>query len=111
GMFNDIVYQLVDDTRGNFWMTCNKGVSRVSRKELNDFAAGKIKSVHAISYNVDDGMKNNECNTASPSGIRARDGKLWFPTVDGVAVVDPLHMRFNVEAPPVLLEEVVIDGK
>ena len=35
-------------------------------------------------------MLNEECNGGIwPAGIRARDGRLWLPTQDGVAVIDP----------------------
>ena len=35
-------------------------------------------------------MLNVECNGGFwPAGIKARDGTLWFPTQDGVAVIDP----------------------
>ncbi|MGH9751637.1 MAG: hypothetical protein ACREA2_02545, partial [Blastocatellia bacterium] len=27
-MFNDGVFQILEDARGNFWMSCNRGVYR-----------------------------------------------------------------------------------
>jgi ligand-binding sensor domain-containing protein len=89
GLF-DGVYQILEDENGNLWMSSDKGVSRVGEKELNDFADGLIREVTTISYGVADGMKSRECDGGlSPAGWKARDGKLWFATVEGIAVVDP----------------------
>ena len=56
-------------------------------------------------------MLNPECNGGrSPAGIRAQDGRLWFPTQDGVAVIDPREMTVNSQPPPVVIENVRIDN-
>ncbi len=44
-----------------------------------------------------------------PAGIKASDGKLWFPTAGGLAVVDPRKARRASGLPPVLIEDVLID--
>jgi signal transduction histidine kinase/ligand-binding sensor domain-containing protein len=109
GLFDNIVSRILEDDRGHFWMSCNRGIYRVSRRELNDFVDGKIQAVSSISYGVGDGMATSECNGgAQPAGWKTRDGKLWFPTIKGVAVVDP--SRVNPLPPPVYIEQVVIDG-
>lgn len=90
GLFDNIVSRILEDDRGNFWMSCNRGIFRVSHKELDDFADGKIASVNSVNYGVADGMKSSECNGGfQPAGWKARDGTLWFPTQKGVAAVDP----------------------
>ena len=34
-------------------------------------------------------MRTSECNgRGQPAGWRTADGRLWFPTIDGVAVID-----------------------
>jgi signal transduction histidine kinase len=43
-----------------------------------------------------------------PSGLRARDGKLWFPMIKGVVAIDP-EIR-NTQAPPVAIEHVTLEG-
>jgi PAS domain S-box-containing protein len=110
GLFNEVVFSIVEDRSGYLWMTCNRGVYRVSLKELNDFADGRIKRVHSTSFDAGDGMKAAECNRGSPGAWEGRDGRLFFATVRGVAIIDPNHMIFNTLAPPVWNEEVVLDG-
>jgi hypothetical protein len=46
-----------------------------------------------------------------PSAWRGRDGRLWYPTIDGVAVVDPRRARTSRKPPPLLIEEIVADGQ
>ena len=46
-----------------------------------------------------------------PPVAKAADGKLWFVTGEGVQVVDPRHLAVNTLAPPVLIEQVVADGR
>jgi len=105
GLFNDTIHHLLEDAEGNFWIGCNKGIFRVRKKELNDFADGLRDSVHCVSYNEKDGMKSRECNGLSqPSAWKSRDGKLWFATIKGVLMIDPENYAFNSKPPPVLIE-------
>jgi signal transduction histidine kinase/ligand-binding sensor domain-containing protein len=110
GLFNNGVFAILPDKQGNFWMSCNKGIYRVRRQELDDFANGKIAKINSVAYSKADGMWNVECNGGrQPAGLVARDGHLWFPTQDGVAVIDPEAERFNPLAPPVVIETVTVD--
>ena len=70
-------------------MSSNRGIYRIPKKQLNDCADGKIRHVESITYGKTDGLVETECNGGQqPAGIKARDGKLWFPTQHGVAVID-----------------------
>jgi len=112
GLPNDGAFQILEDDNRHFWISSNRGIYRLSRDELNDFADGKITRVNAISYGKSDGMLNAECNGGrSPAGIRASDGRLWFPTQDGVAVIDPREIKTNSQPPPVVIESVKIDNE
>lgn len=110
GLFNNGAFAILEDRHHNFWISCNKGIYRVNRAELNDLAAGKIARLNCSPYGKQDGMLNLECNGGrQPAGLIAADGKLWFPTQDGVAVVDPDAVTANALAPPVEIEAVAID--
>lgn len=111
GMPNDGAFQILEDDNRNFWISSNRGIYRVSKDELNDLADGKISRLNSISYGKSDGMLNAECNGGrSPAGIRARDGRLWFPTMDGAAVIDPSQISVNLQPPPVVIEGVKVDN-
>jgi ligand-binding sensor domain-containing protein/two-component sensor histidine kinase len=112
GLFDDVVFQILEDDSGNLWMSSNKGIFRVSKQELDDFAKGKISTINSPSYGTADGMKSRECNGGfQPAGWRTRDGKLWFPTIKGVAIIDPGRIKLNQLAPPTVIERVLIDHK
>jgi ligand-binding sensor domain-containing protein/signal transduction histidine kinase len=109
GLFDDCVFQILEDSRGNLWMSSPRGVFRASRKELEDFAEGKTSRIASISYDTADGMESRECNGGQPAGWRTRDGKMWFPTARGVAVIDAENLSVNSLAPPVVIEEIIVD--
>ncbi|MCI0487136.1 MAG: histidine kinase [Blastocatellia bacterium] len=112
GLFSNGVFQILEDDAGNFWMSSNQGIYRVSHRQLNDFAEGKLTRLTSISYGVRDGMRNSECNGGrQPAGFRARDGRLWFPTLNGVVSVDPKGVSSNPLPPPVLIESVLLNRK
>ncbi|MEP7340012.1 MAG: two-component regulator propeller domain-containing protein [Acidobacteriota bacterium] len=110
GLYDDVAHQILEDGRGNLWISCNKGIYRVSKHELNLVAEGRLKSVTSVAYGLEDGMKSRECNGASPpSGWKTRDGRLWFPTIKGVVVIDPEHLEFNTLPPPVAIDRMLVD--
>ncbi len=109
GLFNDVVYSILDDQMGNLWMSCNRGVFRASKADLAAVAVGTETTLASASLGTSDGMKSSECNSGSPGGVRTRDGLLWFPTAQGVVRVDPAHMPKNIVVPPVLIEEMRVD--
>ncbi len=112
GLFDNGVFQILEDDFGWCWMSSNRGLYRVRKQELNDFAEGKIQAINCLAYNKSDGMPSTECNGGRwPAGIKTRDGKLWFPTMEGVAIVDPANVKANSQPPPVVLEEMRINNQ
>lgn len=112
GLFSNGVFQILEDDAGHFWMSSNQGIFRVPRRQLNDLAEGRIAALTPMSFGVADGMHNAECNGGQqPAGLRARDGRLWFPTIAGIVVVDPKAVLFNPLPPPVLIQSVLVDRK
>ncbi len=112
GLYDDLVFQVLDDERGFLWMSSNRGVARVAKSELDALDAGKIRAVQSVSYGRPDGMLSAQCNGVSqPAALRTSDGRLWFATIRGVAVVAPSELRLNPLPPPVVVERVVADGK
>lgn len=110
GLFDNGVFTILDDGSGNLWMTSNRGIFRTRKKDLDDFAAGRIRSVHSVGYGTQDGMASPECNGGSqPSGLRTTDGRLWFPTQGGIAIIDPARIPINMVVPPVSIENVTTE--
>ena len=111
GLFDDKIYQILEDEQGNLWMGCNKGIFKVSKAELDAVARGERDTVTPISYGKNDGLKSREVNGGvQPAGWKSRDGRLWFPTVEGLAVIDPASLRRHEAVPPVMIQDVLVDN-
>jgi signal transduction histidine kinase/ligand-binding sensor domain-containing protein len=110
GLFDNGVFRIIEDSHSNFWVSCNLGIYRLRKDELNSFADGHAKEVTSVPYNRRDGMLNPECNGGGQSaGIKARDGRIWFPTQGGVAIIDPERVPVNRQPPLVVIESFVVD--
>ncbi|HUP44857.1 MAG TPA: two-component regulator propeller domain-containing protein, partial [Thermoanaerobaculia bacterium] len=109
GLFDDSVFSILEDDSGYLWMSCNKGIFRVSRQQLDDFAEGLQPKVTSIAYGKADGMQSRECiGGTQPVAWKTSDGKLWFATVKGVAMIDPNQAR-TAAAPPVIIQDIFAD--
>lgn len=110
GLADDFISQLLEDDRGNLWITGNRGLWRVSLSELDAVMAGRVRRVSAQAYGSAEGLPGAQPNRDyCPSAWRARDGRLWFAMRSGLLVVDPHRLRDNPYPPPVLLERVSVD--
>jgi len=113
GLFDNVVHRIIDDGRGAFWMSSNRGIFRVEKSALDQVADGSQPSLPHVAYGVLDGMRNPECNGGASAGAITRAGVIWFPTIEGIASVDPDRVRqpTNRFAPPVVIEEVLVDNR
>lgn len=105
GLYDNGVFQILEDDRGYLWMSCNRGIYRAKKSELDDFAAGRARRISSTHFGKADGLLNLECNGGrQPSGWKTRDGKLLFPTMEGVAIIDPARFPVNPLPPGVEIE-------
>lgn len=112
GLYDNVVSSIIEDAEGNLWMSCNRGVFRVSRRELDEYAAGRTARIRSIVYGRMDGMLSTETNGGfQPAVTRTRDGRFWYPTVRGVAVIDPARALQNPVPPLVVIEGVAVNGR
>jgi signal transduction histidine kinase len=112
GLQASIISQIVDDGSGNLWMGSHHGILRVSKADLNRCADGELKSVHCLSYGKAEGMASQKCSGGFQPGVcKTADGRLWFPTAKGLAIIDPANFTTNMAPPPVVIEELSVEGK
>jgi len=111
GLINNVICQILEDANGNLWLGSYGGVFRISKKELNQSANEADPVVHCVGYNLEDGLPSIECQGGfQPSGYASPDGRLWFPTIKGLVVVDPKMTNPNSSPPTVVVEAVIADG-
>jgi signal transduction histidine kinase/ligand-binding sensor domain-containing protein len=112
GLVSDSISYLLDDGVGGLWAGSNLGLMRLSKQSLNDYAEGRAEGIVCRSFDEGDGLPSGECTSGSqPAAIKARSGKLWFPTIGGLVGIDPAELQRNTNAPPVMIESVLIDGE
>jgi len=111
GLADNVVSAILEDDVGRFWMSGNRGIARVARSDLIAFVDGTIPRIPSVLYGTGDGPLNPETNGGFQSAAsKDGEGRLWFPTLGGLAMVDPARVITDERPPPVLIEEVVVDG-
>ena len=102
------ISSLLDDGMGYWWLGSNVGIIRVAKKDLDGVADGALARLQRQVFNLSDGLQSVECPSGFQStAMKDSDGRLWFATLKGVAMVDPQRLRLNTRPPPVLIERVV----
>lgn len=114
GLYENGIYRILEDGKGNMWFGSPGGVFYVSKQELNDFAGNKNQiRLSSISYNESDGMLSRQCSGGDthPAGAVDEKGRIWFATTYGIVMTDPAKIKQNRIPPPVHIERVIADGK
>ncbi len=87
---DEYVAQILDDNRGNLWLGLRRGLARIGKADLRDAAEHPKARLNLRFFGISAGFPDAPC--ASGSGhlaVKSADGKLWFATQDGLAMVDP----------------------
>jgi signal transduction histidine kinase/ligand-binding sensor domain-containing protein len=108
----DMLYQLLEDDAGDFWVGTTRSILRVSRAGLDARADGRRTAPEVVSFELTDhrsGVVASE--TKQSSALKARDGRLWFVTAQGAVTIDPRRVVSNPVPPAMAIEQVVVDGR
>lgn len=112
GLPDDVIAQILDDRQGWLWLGSQSGIFRVEKRELEEFADGRARTVDCTAYGRYDGLPSLECSGSyQPAAWRTSDGRLLFATLKGVVSVNPQELTINRLPPPVAIEEVLLDGR
>ncbi len=112
GLSSDVVYRILEDKNGKLWMSSNKGIFTVAKRDLYLYSKGEIFPVPSLHFQEDDGLLTSVCSGGfQPAGWKGKDGCLYFPTNRGIAVINPAEVKYNTVVPPVLIEQVLVDGE
>ena len=105
GLYDNAIHQILQDEQGRFWISSNRGLFWVRKEDLEAFARGETERIQSVSYTTREGLRTREANGGvQPAGLKAQDGRLWFPTQKGAAVIDPAAVPTEVSPPPVHVE-------
>jgi ligand-binding sensor domain-containing protein/serine phosphatase RsbU (regulator of sigma subunit) len=93
GLPSDAVYGILEDDRGNLWLSTNNGLSRF------DPRTGVFTN-----YTVQDGLQSNEFN--GNSYFLSSSGEMFFGGVRGFNSFFPEEIRENPHVPPVVITSI-----
>jgi signal transduction histidine kinase/ligand-binding sensor domain-containing protein len=112
GLFDNDIYGIAQDGQDRLWMASSKGIFSVNRSDLRKFANGEIQKFVSTPYSPLDGLRTIESQSGvQPAVWKMRDGRLWFSTIRGVLVIDPTRLQRNSPVPPVVIEDVTVNGQ
>lgn len=112
GLPTSVINHVVDDGAGNLWLGSQLGILRASKVDLNRCADGSAGKVRFLIYGRAEGLSSELCTGGfQPGACRSADGRLWFPTAKGLAIVDPANAGTNTARPPVAIEQVLVDNQ
>jgi len=92
GLPNNVVYSVLPDSQGNYWISTNGGLSCFNPR-TNTFK----------NYNIKDGLQSNEFNIGSY--FKSSDGEMFFGGVNGFNAFYPAYIRDNPHIPPVVITD------
>ena len=111
GLPDNSITQLLEDGDGNLWGGTYAGLFRASLSDLKNLAAGTVSEIAVSVYGRFNGLPGQGYSGwFQPSCWRAHDGRLWFTTVKGLVAVNPREVTVNHRPPPVVVEELRVDG-
>jgi ligand-binding sensor domain-containing protein/signal transduction histidine kinase len=98
GLPNDVVYAILEDSRGNLWLSTNQGLSKFDpRRET------------FTNYDVGDGLQSNEFNWGAYH--KSSRGEMFFGGVNGFNAFYPNRIQNNPCIPPVVLTSLTQGGE
>jgi signal transduction histidine kinase/ligand-binding sensor domain-containing protein len=111
GLEDDSPFDVLEDNWGNLWLPSASGIMKLNKNELlNHFNNNAQNQINCILYTQKDGMQHEECN-ANAMSIKASDGTLLFPTIEGVVQVNPGIKIQNTKAPNVIIENLFVNNQ
>ena len=106
GLPDNDVLQILEDGRGRLWLGTSQGIFQVDRDQLLNRLRGG-PPVSGRQFARLDGLRSQDVmGGVQPTAWRSRDGRLWFATTGGAAVIDPDFIRINAEVVPVVVERI-----
>ncbi len=98
GLNNNNIYKIIEDSNGLLWISTNKGLSSL------DTDTKKINN-----YSYHNGIQHNTFILGS--GLRLRNGDLFFGGHEGFNYFNPSNLKKNKTAPPVIITDLKISNR
>jgi len=102
---------IVEDNNGFFWITTNKGLFQAAKKDLFSYARKEQTELYYHYYERENGFNTNEFNGGcDPCGIKLGDGKISFPSLNGLVVFDPAIVKPVLPDKDIFIDKLQLDN-
>ncbi|MFZ4764178.1 MAG: sensor histidine kinase, partial [Roseimicrobium sp.] len=109
GLNHNVVSQLLFDGEGNLWGAGNHGVFSIARIEWEAAFNRGASWVHCATYGRLEGLPSLQANSGFwPNALTDRDGRLWFATRSGIALVNTGAVGNHRKAPGASIEALIL---
>lgn len=110
-MFDNIIHAILPDNHGHIWVDSSRGFFSFATQDFDEFASGKTDHVTCADFTGLDGVKSSERFQQTEAGCRTLDGRIWFPTAQGVVAIDPGRIKTQSVPPRIYIQSTRADGK
>ncbi|MDE8602473.1 two-component regulator propeller domain-containing protein [Marinomonas sp. RSW2] len=112
GLPIDKLFQVIYDGTNGLWLTSNRGIWRVDYHAAHAVADGRQNKIAFEHFSESDGLASAQANGGSnPAAVAMDNGKLWFATAKGVAMVNSSTIsQKNTAHLPITIESISADG-
>ncbi len=109
GLIEGGISAIVPDDQGYVWANSTRGILRIPRKSMDAVWAGKTNQIDCIVYDGLDSVRTIDAWEVEYAGCKTADGRIWFPTTQGIVMIDPANILTNRTAPPVHIQQISIN--
>lgn len=103
---------IIEDKKGFFWITTNRGLFQVSKKRLLDYVADNRNPVYYLYHDKRSGFDTNEFNGGcQPCALTLADGTVSLPSMDGLVWYKPETVTPVLPDKGIFINAVYEDGK
>lgn len=110
GMPYSSCFEVIEDSKGYFWLPTNLGVVKASRAEILLHMQDRSKEIIWKMLDESDGVINRQFVGARHS-ILSSDGSILFPNLSGLVTIDPAALTVNNTAPKLAINGILVDDK
>lgn len=106
-------HTIIEDEKGNFWISTNNGLFKTNGKKFSAYAEGKLSPIFYNRYTTKDGLLTNEFNGGgSPIGNLLDNGDIVLPSLDGLVFFNIDQVKNNYLDPQkVFVERAQVDSQ
>jgi|GEM_PF-3676707 len=100
-------HAILEDERSFFWISTNKGLFKVSRKDLESYEPGKTRVFYKY-FSKENGFNSNEFNGGGMAcAIKLSDGHFSFSSMQGLVLFRPEEIPDILPAGDIFIDKII----